>query len=69
MSVMERALSSFRERDALGRIRWAPAWYDLSERDRAALYEESLVARRLEAALDGDGLSTTARTVLDRITG
>lgn len=67
MSVMERALSSFRERGPLGRIRWAPAWYDLSERERSELYEESLLARKLEAALDGDGLSTTARAVLDRI--
>ena len=44
-----------------------PAWADLDAEGRQAVYELSRIMRRLEAALDEKGLSTTARAVLARI--
>jgi hypothetical protein len=48
-------------------LRYHPAWHDLNEdgRRRAAALAQAL--RSVEAALDPDGLSTTARAVLARI--
>lgn len=48
-------------------VRAHPAWFDLDEAGRVAAYEEALAQRQVEAALDPDGLSATARTVLARI--
>lgn len=50
-------------------LRYHPAWHDLSDaaRERAATRARAL--RTLEAALDPDGLSTTARAILARIPG
>lgn len=50
--------------DAVG---WHPAWHDLDEDGRRAAFERATAMRRLEAALDPDGLSTTAKAVLARI--
>jgi hypothetical protein len=44
-----------------------PAWADLDTTGRLEVYEITRVLRRLEAALDPEGLSTTARAVLARI--
>jgi hypothetical protein len=49
------------------RIRPHPAWADLDATGRVAVYELTRELRRLEAALDPDGLSTTARAVLARL--
>jgi hypothetical protein len=46
-----------------------PAWADLDPAGRLEVYEVTRVSRRLEAALDPEGLSTTARAVLARIAG
>jgi hypothetical protein len=51
-----------------GAVRVHPSWYDLDESGREEAFEAARLLRRLEAALDPDGLSTTARAVLDRIT-
>ena len=51
-------------RDAL---RYHPAWHDLDDAGRHRAYELSRALRKIEAALDPDGLSTTARAVLARI--
>ena len=40
---------------------------DLSEADRETVFSVQCSLRRVEAALDEDGLSTTARAVLARI--
>jgi hypothetical protein len=48
-------------------LRYHPAWHDLDAAARVRAYELGHVNRRLEAALDPDGLSTTARAVLARI--
>lgn len=48
-------------------LRYHPAWHDLDDAGRRRAYELARALRTLEAALDADGLSTTARAVLDRI--
>lgn len=65
--LIEAAASAHRERDTTGRILPSPAWLDLAPADRDAAFERQLEARWLEAALDPEGLSTTARAVLDRL--
>ena len=49
-------------------IRPHPAWADLDAPGRVQVYELTRELRRLEAALDPEGLSTTARAVLARLT-
>lgn len=44
------------------------AWHDLDAAARERAFELARALRPLEAALDPDGLSTTARAVLARIT-
>lgn len=61
--------SAHRERDADGGVRAHPAWWDLDAADRVAAYVDAAAARRIEAALDPAGLSSTAHAVLARITG
>ena len=51
-------------RDAL---RYHPAWHDLDEAGRRRAFELARALRSMEAALDPEGLSTTARAVLARI--
>ena len=66
--LIEEAASAFRPRDPRdGRARPHPAWLDLDESGRRDAFDEAARARRLEAALDPGGLSTTARAVLARI--
>lgn len=48
-------------------LRYHPAWHDLDEAGRVAAYERARRLRVLEAALDPEQLSTTARAVLVRI--
>jgi hypothetical protein len=68
-TLIEQAASAFRARDVHGRVRSHPAWHDLDEAGRLEAFEVARRARRLEAALDPAGLSTTARAVLARIRG
>jgi hypothetical protein len=64
--LIEEAASAWRPRGVLG-VHPHPAWADLDAAGRRAAYELARAMRRLEAALDADGLSTTARAVLARI--
>jgi hypothetical protein len=66
--LIEQVASAYRpvSRDEL---RYHPAWYDLGPDARERAFERARALRALEAALDPDGLSTTARAVLARITG
>jgi hypothetical protein len=66
-SQIEQLLSAHRERSAHGEIRPAPVFYDLGEEARARAFDAAVTQRQLEAALDEDGLSSTARAVLQRI--
>lgn len=43
------------------------AWHDLAPAGRERAFERARALRQLEAALDPDGLSTTARAVLARL--
>jgi hypothetical protein len=67
--LVERAAGAFRERDPHGRILSHPAWHDLDDAGRAEAFAVAERLRALEAALDPEGLSTTARAVLARIQG
>lgn len=50
-----------------GDLVYHPAWHDLGPAARERAFERGLALRIAEAALDPDGLSTTARAVLARI--
>ncbi len=67
--LIEAATTAWRPRSPSGRTRSHPAWADLDPAGRIAVYEAARQLRRLEAAWDPRGLSTTARAVLARLTG
>jgi hypothetical protein len=48
-------------------LRYHPAWHDLSVADRDRAFDRARALRKVEAALDANGLSTTAQVVLARI--
>ncbi|MEN0063438.1 MAG: hypothetical protein AAGA48_14905 [Myxococcota bacterium] len=66
-ALIEQVVNAFRARDADGRIRSAPAFHDLDEVDRKLAFEATEQQRALEASLDPQGLSTTARALLERV--
>ena len=61
--LVEEAASAWRPRTPDGRTLEHPAWGDLDPAARQAAFEEALVMRVLEAALDPEGYSTTVRAV------
>jgi hypothetical protein len=67
--LIEEAAGAWRPRPHWGGPLSHPAWADLDEAGRLEAYEVARQLRRMEAALDPDGLSTTAKAVLARITG
>ncbi|MBA2541448.1 MAG: hypothetical protein H0V17_17535 [Deltaproteobacteria bacterium] len=64
--LIEQVAGAYRPR-ARDELRYHPAWHDLDEAGRERAYELARSLRTLEAALDPDGLSTTAHAVLARI--
>ena len=60
-------ISAWRPRDRDGAVTAHPAWYDLTAEDREAAYRRTCAWRRIEAAIDPDHLTTTARAVLRQI--
>ena len=62
-SLIEEATTAWRPRTPDGRILDHPAWADLDAAARLKAFEETLVMRMLEAALDADGYSTTVHAV------
>jgi hypothetical protein len=66
--LIEQAASAFRGRAPHGRVLPHPAWSDLDEAGREEAFEVAARLRALEAAMDAEGLSTTARAVIARIT-
>jgi hypothetical protein len=66
-TLVERAAGAFRARDPHGRVLADPAWHDLDDEGREEAFDVAARLRRLEAAMDSEGLSTTARAVLARI--
>lgn len=69
IELIEAATTAHRDRDPRQRITPSSAWMDLDEDGRREAFEVALEQRRIEAALDPRGLSTTARAVLARIRG
>ena len=66
--LIEEVASAYRDRDPRdGRAQPHPAWRDLDDAGRSEAFDRAAATRILEAALDPDGLSTTARAVLARI--
>jgi hypothetical protein len=66
--LIEQVATAWRPRP-LDELRYHPAWHDLGAAARERAADRARALRELEAALDPDGLSTTARAVLARITG
>ncbi len=64
--LIEEAVAAWRSHGS-GEIRPHPAWADLDPAGRREVFELTRLQRRLEAALDAEGLSTTARAVLARL--
>lgn len=48
-------------------LQYHKAWHDLDGDGRAEAFERARKLREMEAAIDADGLSTTARAVLGKI--
>jgi hypothetical protein len=67
--LIEQVAAAWRPRDLDGGVRSHPAWHDLEAADRRRAAQLAAAQRRLEAALDPEGLSTTAHAVLARIRG
>jgi hypothetical protein len=69
-ALIEAVTTAHRPRDPFRDMaRAAPEWHDLDEEGRTRAYERALVQRTMEAAIDPEGLSSTARAVLRRIQG
>ncbi len=66
-TLIEQVAGAHRERDVDGRVRSHPAWHDLDPTERLEAFEAAQLQRKLEAALDPQGLSTTIRAVLVRL--
>jgi hypothetical protein len=66
-ALIEAAAGAWRPRGRDGALRFHPAWYDLDDAGRVRAFEAATQARALEAALDPEGLSSTARAVLARL--
>ena len=65
--LIEKAVSAYRERTALGQILPSPAWQDLPPESRDRLFERQLQSRLIERALSPGGMSATVRAVLNRL--
>ena len=52
---------------SLDELRYHPAWHDLDAQARVRAFDLARALRPFEAALDEDGLSTTARAVLQKV--
>jgi len=64
--LIEAATTAWRPLSVSGEVRPHPAWSDLDSAGRLEAYEAARALRRLEAARDPEGLSSTARAVLAR---
>jgi len=67
-ALVEQVAGAYRPR-AREELRYHPAWHDLGEAERVRAYEIARAMRKVEAALDADGMSTTAHAVVARILG
>ena len=65
--LVEQVAGAYRP-PSLDELRYHPAWHDLDAAARVRAFDLAAALRPLEAALDPDGLSSTARAVLARLT-
>ena len=65
--LVEQVAGAWRPR-ADDELQYHKAWHDLDPTARVRAYHLARALRPLEAALDPEGLSSTARAVLARIT-
>jgi hypothetical protein len=65
--LLEQVTSAHRERHVDGAIKSHPAWHDLDDAGRSEAFEATVVLRKMEAALDAQGHSSTIRALLNRI--
>ncbi len=65
--LIEAVVTAWRSRGPGGTIQFHPAWHDLDASGRVEAFQRSLEDRVLEQAFDPEGLSSTARAVLDRL--
>ena len=66
-ALIEALAGAYRARDPHGAVTSHRAFYDLDDAGRLEAFDTAKRLRLLEAALDPQGLSTTARAVLARI--
>jgi len=64
--LVEQVASAYRP-PSPDELRYHPAWHDLDAAARVRAFDLARTQRPLEAALDSDGLSTTARAVLRKL--
>ena len=64
--LVEQVAGAYRP-PSLDELRYHPAWHDLDAAARIRAFDLATALRPLEAALDPDGLSSTARAVLARL--
>ena len=67
-ALVEQVAGAYRPR-AREELRYHPAWHDLGASGRIRAHEIARALRKVEAALDAEGMSTTAHAVLARIEG
>ncbi|MHB8879083.1 MAG: hypothetical protein ACYC8T_35735 [Myxococcaceae bacterium] len=65
--LLEQVTSAHRERAVDGTVRAHPAWHDLGAEARRSAFDTTWALRKMEAALDPEGRSTTVKAVLARI--
>jgi hypothetical protein len=65
--LIEAATTAWRPQSPSGELRPHPAWSDLDSAGRLEAYEDTRTLRRLEAARDPKGLTSTTRAVLARL--
>jgi len=66
-TLIEQVVSAWRDRGVRGDIRPSPAFFDLEPAGRVEAFEQTVLQRRLEAAADPQGRSSTVRALLDRL--
>ncbi len=65
-ALVEAAAGSWRPARPGGGVGAHPSWHDLDAAGREEAFRAAAQSRRFEAALDPEGLSSTARAVLAR---
>jgi hypothetical protein len=66
-ALIEAAASAFRGTTPLGEVLSHPAWEDLDEAGRKEAFALATKLRKLEAAIDPLGQSSTTKAVLQRL--